>query len=100
MKHFALLCFAVLFLAAGCISYQYEGVREAEPTTHVKVYTDATRIRPPYRVLAVSYTHLAPGVVRMDRRGPAPDMALVDIAHVAAVTLRQREIPRIAGRCV
>ena len=34
----------------------------------------------------------------MDRRGPAPDMALVDIAHVAAVTLRQREIPRIAGR--
>ena len=51
MKHFALLCFAVLFLAAGCISYQYEGVREAEPTTHVKVYTDATRIRQPYRVL-------------------------------------------------
>lgn len=51
MKHFALLCFAVLFLAAGCISYQYEGVREAEPTHHVKVYTDATRIRQPYRVL-------------------------------------------------
>lgn len=45
---------AMLALAAtlcGCISFEYDGTREPEPTTSVKVFTDKAKIRQPYQVL-------------------------------------------------
>ncbi len=45
---------AMLALAAtlcGCISFEYDGTREPEPTASVKVFTDKAKIRQPYRVL-------------------------------------------------
>ena len=52
-KHFSGMIAAVLVvgLAAGCISYQYEGGKGEKETESVKVFSDATRIGRPYSVL-------------------------------------------------
>ena len=45
---------AMLALAAtlcGCVSFEYDGIREAEPTSSVKVFTDKAKIKQPYQVL-------------------------------------------------
>lgn len=47
---FALL----LLLVAGCVSFEYQGVREAEPSKHVTVYTDSAKLPQPYQVLGTA----------------------------------------------
>jgi len=42
--------FAAMLLC-GCLSYQYEGEKAAEPTEKVQLYTDSTRINRSYTVL-------------------------------------------------
>ena len=44
-------CAAALLALCGCVSFEYEGNREPNPTSDVQVYTDATRIDRPYQVL-------------------------------------------------
>ena len=52
-KHFAVVIAAALFfgVAAGCISYQYEGGKGEKETESVKVFSDSARIGRPYSVL-------------------------------------------------
>ena len=42
---------AALLLLAGCVSFEYEGVREPEPTENVKLFTDKAKIKRQYQVL-------------------------------------------------
>ncbi len=46
-----LFCAAALAALCGCVSFEYEGIREAASTADVRVYTDATKIGRPYQVL-------------------------------------------------
>lgn len=43
--------FMVLLFVCGCLSYQYDGEKAAEPTEKVQLYTDSARIKQPYTVL-------------------------------------------------
>ena len=40
-----------LLFICGCLSYQYDGKKAAEPTEKVQLYTDSARIRQTYTVL-------------------------------------------------
>ena len=50
-KMMKMCCAAALLALCGCVSFEYEGNREPNPTSDVQVYTDATRIDRPYQVL-------------------------------------------------
>ena len=50
-KMMKMCCAAALLALCGCVSFEYEGNRDPNPTSDVQVYTDATRIDRPYQVL-------------------------------------------------
>ena len=42
---------ALAMMLCGCVSFEYDGVREAEPSASVKMFTDKAKIKQPYQVM-------------------------------------------------
>ncbi|MDD3885978.1 MAG: hypothetical protein PHI35_03825 [Victivallaceae bacterium] len=51
MKFMVGVCLLAALLGAGCVSYEYDGIRESEPTAQVTVFTDSSKIGRQYQVL-------------------------------------------------
>ncbi len=75
MKH-AVLLFGCMVLLAGCVSFDYEGGTEPAGNGDVTVYTDAARIRQPYRAFGRA-------VVSGDYRDVSRDRLLTKLKNEA-----------------
>lgn len=42
---------ALAMMLCGCVSFEYDGVREAEPSASVKMFTDKAKIKQSYQVM-------------------------------------------------
>ena len=42
---------ALAVMLCGCVSFEYDGVREADPSASVKMFTDKAKIKQPFQVM-------------------------------------------------
>lgn len=101
---FVFMCAAVLFGAAGCVSYSYTGEKCARESAAVAVFTDSAKIKTPYKVLGQavvsgSYQHVTRdrmiAKLRSEAQACGADAVLIVeqqvlTRHAAAVNSREK----------